>query len=318
LPPVATAPPPASPPEAPAPATPPDATAPDPARLDLGATMPRFLDLEVRHGSVMRGLAKARAGVADSESTGVRYGLFVSLRDGMERFVRVLAERIGRSLVLDAPVVRIERERLGYRVEARGHEPLHADGIVLALPAPRVADLFDALDPGLSAALRAIRFGSMSTVTLAYERSRIPHALDAFGLVVPAIEGRPVCAMTFVNVKWPGRAPEGVAILRVFVGGVARPHAPREPDDVLVAAAQRELRRLLGIEAAPLFVEIDRFIDAMPQYEIGHLDRVAAIETALGPYDRLAIAGNSLYGVGLPDAIAAGERAADRAAARGG
>ena len=156
-------------------------------------------------------------------------------------------------------------------------------------------------------------YASSATVTLAYRRADVPHPLDGFGFVVPRVERRALLACTFSSVKYPGRAPEGLALLRCFLGGALDESALERSDDDLAATARAELRDALGVSAEPVLVRVRRWPHAMPQYRVGHLDRVDAIERALGRLPGLALAGSGYRGVGISDCVRSGEAAAARA-----
>src|SRR5262249_35043839 len=149
-----------------------------------------------------------------------------------------------------------------------------------------------------------------ATVSLAYRSSDVG-ALPGFGFVVPAIERRSLLACTFASRKFAGRAPDGHELLRAFVGGARRPDLPALPDAELIELVRSELRALLGITADPLLLRVHRQLRAMPQYTVGHLDRVAAIEARVAGLPGLALAGAAYRGVGIPDCVRAGEEAAD-------
>jgi oxygen-dependent protoporphyrinogen oxidase len=174
--------------------------------------------------------------------------------------------------------------------------------------APALAEV----SPAASALLGGIGFGSTATVAYAWRRSDIPHPLDAFGFVVPERENRALIASTWASKKFEGRAPEGQALIRVFFGGAREAELLQHTDDELALLGRQELATLIGVEAEPLFATVARQTRAMPRYTVGHKARIAGIEAALAGLPRLALAGNSLYGVGIPDAIAAGERGAER------
>jgi oxygen-dependent protoporphyrinogen oxidase len=197
-------------------------------------------------------------------------------------------------------------------VELADGTALSADGVVLATPAPLAASIIAGLDPDLGRALAAIPYASSATVTLAYRRAEVRHALDGFGFVVPHAEGRQILACTFSSLKYPGRAPEGAVLLRAFLGGERAPDLLDRDDAALAAAAQQDLGALLGIAAPPHLVRVHRHVEAMPQYQVGHAGRIAAVEACVARYPGLAVAGNAFGGVGIPDCIYSGEEAAGR------
>lgn len=282
----------------------------DPARLSVRATIPRFLDAERDYGSVIRGL-RARARASQSEHAGgARYGLFVSFRGGMQTLPDALRDALGARVRTGMQVKElIPRAGIGFDVRTDS-ELLKADAVVLALPAPAAASLLSPLDEGVANELRAIEFGSVAAVNMAYRVADIPHPLDAFGFVVPVVEKRNCVACTWASVKYDGRAPKGHALLRLFVGGYHSPELVERDDSELVRIAREELRALMGIAVAPAFSRVTRYVRAMPQYHVGHLTRVQAIEDRMVNFPSIALAGNSLYGVGVPDAIHRGESAA--------
>lgn len=281
----------------------------DPATLSLAATMPRFLEMERKHGSIIRALREqSRTSAATREASGARYSLFVSFAEGMEVLVKSLREnlpddafRLGRAIKSIAPTdggwVLDDGERY--------------DGVVVAVPAPVASEVLQASAPEVATDLGAIRYASSAVVNLAYPRESIPHPLDGFGVVIPHVEKRDIIACSFSSMKYANRAPAGAALLRVFVGGALRAAMMDRGDDEIVATVRKELRSLLGIEKEPSFTTITRYPSSMPQYEMGHLDRVGRIERGVGALPRLEIAGNGYRGVGIPDCIASGERAAE-------
>ena len=286
----------------------------DPERLSLAATMPRFRDLERRHRSVILGLRAAAAPGARS-AAGARYSLFVAPAHGMGSLITAIARRLPEGVV-----------RLRTRVEAIGHEAgrwrlragddgFAADALVLAAPAPVAGALLAPLEAELGRLLGGIEYASSATVTLAFRTADLP-TLRGFGFVVPAVERRQLIACTYASRKFPGRAPEGHELVRGFVGGALRPEMATLDDGALIAAVRDELRALVGISATPLLVRVNRYLRAMPQYAVGHLTRVAAIEARAAALPGLALAGGAYRGVGIPDCVRSGEAAADAALAR--
>ena len=286
-----------------------------PERLSLAATLPRFLEMERQHGSLWRAARRARSG---KQASGARYELFVSLPRGMRELVEALEARLaggGVRLELAAEVTGLAEQRGGYelgwqRRTATSRE--HFDAVVMALPAPRAVPLLRGVAPGVARELAAIRHASSAIVVSGYRLSQVRHPLDAFGLVVPAVERRQVFAVSFASRKFSGRAPEGSIELRSFVGGIRQPHLCERSDEALCALVRRELGEMLGVRGRPEMELVARHDRAMPQYDLGHLERVAVIERELDRYPSLALAGNALRGVGVPDCVDSGERAAER------
>lgn len=280
----------------------------DPEKLSLAATMPRFLAMERTHGSVIRGL---RATAGTTTGSGARYGLFAAHRDGMGGFVDAIAARLPDSTVqLRTAVESIDVTDARWQVRAGG-TTLVADGIVVATPSYVASRLLAPLDATLASDLDAIAYASSATVTLGYRATDVPRDLPGFGFVVPFSEGRPLLACTFASRKFAGRAPAGHELIRAFVGGARRPDLAALDEPALVALVRDELRALLGISGEPVLVRTQRYTRAMPQYAVGHLDRVAAIEARVATLPGLALAGAAYRGVGIPDCVRSGEAAAD-------
>jgi protoporphyrinogen/coproporphyrinogen III oxidase len=249
-------------------------------------------------------------GTPKSDS-GARYSLFVSFKKGMQALVRELESRLPPGAVhLHAAVVGLARHGSGWLAKRHDGSTHAADAVILACPAYASADMVRPLDAGLADELAALEYASSATMTLAFRRDQIDHPLHGFGFVVPAVEGRSLIAVTFNSVKFAGRAPEGWVLMRAFLGGAMHPHVYARDDEDLKEAVLLDLRELLGVRGQPRFIEIHRWPRSMPQYPVGHLDRVRRIENHLEGLPGLTVAGNAFGGVGVPDCVQSAERAA--------
>jgi oxygen-dependent protoporphyrinogen oxidase len=286
----------------------------DPDELSLGATMPRFLEMERRERSVILALWRAarRAPAQHAGTSGARWSLFVTFADGMEELIRLLATRLPPGAVrLKERAVSVAREGGAWRVTTAGGGVFTAESLVLAPEAHQSARLLRYVDPGLAHLLEGIPYASAATVTLAYRRAAIAHPLDGFGFVVPQVERRPIIAGTFSSVKYAGRAPEGHALLRVFAGGAMNESALEADDAALVETVRAQLAELMGVSGPPLFTRVARHPRAMPQYHVGHAARAEAIERAVARHPGLGLAGGAYRGVGIADCVRAGEAAVE-------
>jgi oxygen-dependent protoporphyrinogen oxidase len=300
----------------------------DPEQLSLRATMPRFIDMERTHGSIIRAMWRARRRAANDETreaSGARYSLFLSFDSGMQLLTDSLAaalpaETIRLNTTVEAIEFDVQTRRWKLRVSgnktmrasggSNDVETISADGVCLALPAYASARLLGSVDAALAAELDAIPYASTATVNLAFRRADIPHPLDGFGFVVPFIERRNIIACTFSSVKFAHRAPEGHALLRAFVGGALQPEMYALGEDEMIAAVRRDLRELLGLTRAPIFTHVEKWPRSMAQYHVGHIARVARIRERLQNFPTLQLAGNAYGGAGLPDCIRSGHAAA--------
>lgn len=287
----------------------------DPERLSLRATMPRFLEMERTHRSLVRAMWRQRRRESDSQTagaSGARYSLFLSFDGGMQVLSDELARRLPPGSVrLQTAVegIAVADDEGRWRIRAGG-ESWTVDGLCLALPAGSASALLRETNERLAAELGEIPYASTATVNLGYRRSDIQHKLDGFGFVVPLIERRSTLACTFSSIKFPGRAPEGHALLRAFVGGALQPEMFALDEAAMIAAVRQDLRDLLGIEAAPLFAHVEKWPRSMAQYHLGHVERVSRIKSHLQATRTLKLAGNAYEGAGIPDCIRSGEQAA--------
>lgn len=301
----------------------------DGERLSLQAALPKFARMEAEHGSLIRAAWKNRkpkstnAGNAADDTdaasgSGARYGLFVAPRLGLSQLVEGIAGWLPRDCVqLGTKVTNLRRADSGWSLETvgPGHtEPQRQDfdAVILATSAHVAATLLEAADPSLSESLAAIPHASSAVVSFGFRREQFARPLTGFGFVVPQLERRPILAGSFPSVKFPHRAPPGCELLRVFLGGAMRPELVEMADGWLAKTAREQLEELLGLRGEPLFTHVARWRNAMPQYHLGHLDRVRRIEERQEVLQDLRLAGNYLHGVGIPRCLRGGEQAALR------
>ena len=276
----------------------------DGAQLSLRATFPNLRALELEHGSVIRGLS------AQSAESASAYPPFVTLAPGMQTLAVRLAERLRRTRAfIGRAALGVRSRDRSFEVKLDGGERLHADGVVVAVPAFAAAELLAELDPDLAAVHEEIPYASTAVVTLAYRTEDVAHPLDGYGYVVPRAAGSDVLACSWTSSKWEGRAPDGSVLTRVFAGRFGGRDITADPDDELVALARNELR-LLEIDAEPHLSRVHRWPRGMPQYVLGHPERLERIDAALADHPGLALAGAAYRGVGIPDCINSGEEAA--------
>lgn len=292
----------------------------DPARLGMKAACPEFEAMEREQGSLSAGeRARLRAGSA-GDATGARYGQFVSFLDGMQTLTDRFADHLrSRGVVVrSARAERLARQHDHWQATlaaADGSvEVLAANAVIVSTRTPTAAVLLAGVDPDLAADLAGIAYAGSAIVSLGFARAEVEHPLDAAGLVVPRTAGRRALAVSFSSSKFPHRAPEGHVLVRVFLGGALDPETLALDDERLVDLALAEAAVLLGTRGRPHLVQVDRWANAMPQYHVGHADRVMRIEGAVARIPRLALAGAAYRGVGIPQVIASGQAAAHKIA----
>lgn len=290
----------------------------DARKLSLRATFPEFLDAERTHGSLCAARRRARqTATEESDGSSARYGAFVTLRRGMGQLIDALSDRLdNQSISLSTPIGRVAPSSPGKwtLTIAGGVEQGPFAGVILATQAPHAGRLVESFDSQLASLLGRIEYASSAVVTLIYQREQIPRPLDGFGVVVPAIENRPIVAASFPGVKFSHASPADLAPIRVFLGGALRPELVDRDDAELIALSRQQLAELLGARGEPRDVHVARWRDSMPQYHVGHVGLIEEVEHRAATHRGLALAGNAYRGVGIPQCIHSGFQAAERLA----
>jgi oxygen-dependent protoporphyrinogen oxidase len=280
----------------------------DPALLSVRATFPRLVALEERHGSLLKGLAAAarqrRAEAAARGEPAPRPGRMWSFREGLRLLAETLAERA--RPVLGVTARRLEERnaaagRPRWLVHGDGQERWEADAVVLTCPAYRQAALLDGVDRELAEEVGAIPYNRVAVVALGYRAADVSRPLDGFGYLTPQRTRRDLLGVQWCSSVFPDRAPPGAVLLRALAGGWHRPEVVDWDDARLLAAARAELRLALGVVADPAFHHVVRWDRAIPQYHLGHLERVARVEARAARHPGLFLGGNAYRGVALND-----------------
>ena len=303
----------------------------DATQLSARAVLPKLVEMETEYGSLTRGMLAAhkkmraamqaaaqKSGTSSAAGNGKprpTRSIFTSLRGGMQQFVDALVARLQpASIRLGTPVVSITHAGSDWKV-ATADTTLRFDSVIIASPAWAAAGLLRPVDAVLGENLGAIPYSSSITLNLVYDESQLGPLPDGFGFLVPASEGRAMLACTFVHRKFLGRTQPGKAVLRAFLGGMKNEDLLSEPDEVLMATVRRELREILGDKVLgphvePEHVQVSRWRRAMAQYSVGHQERMQQITARVAALPGLRLAGNAYEGIGIPDCIRMGRRAA--------
>jgi len=286
-----------------------------PDRLSMAAVYPMYWEMERKYGSITRGLLHLRRqrqpgkGSRDASP-------FVALRYGMGSLVDRLEQNLKEvDIWLSAAVAGITPLPDGsVNISLEHGEPLHANAVILTTPAYTTAEWLQSVSPDATRLLREIPYASTAVVSLAYRREGIAHPLEGSGFLVPRTEPLPITGCTWSSSKWEGRAPDGSVLLRVFIGYAGADQIVEQQwDDLLARVAHDALQPLLGIREEPIMIQVNRWLKAMPQYEVGHLTRLQRVEAALSAYPAILLAGSAYRGVGVPDCVKQGKEAAEKA-----
>ena len=284
----------------------------DPELLSLKAAFPRAAEMEAKHGSVIRGfLRSAKQRRRDAIARGEpppKTGRMWSFRAGLGGLIESLCAR--RPPVCGARVRRIERKENSWLVHGDGQDSWPADRLVLACPAYEQAEMLAGLDASLAAEIGGIRYNRIAVVAVGFRQSDLASVPAGFGFIAPQRTRRDLLGVQWCSAIYPGRAPQGCVLWRALCGGWNRPEIVDWDDGKLLHAVRMELQLALGVTAEPIFHRIIRWDRAIPQYHVGHLQRVARIEALAAKWPGLILAGNAYRGVALNDCTEQAERIA--------
>jgi protoporphyrinogen/coproporphyrinogen III oxidase len=286
----------------------------DPEKLSLRAAFPILYEAEKNFGSVIRGALKImKARKAASCEAPREKATLQTFQDGNESLIEALAERLGNALYCSVEVGSIQAldpasEPTAPRFRAtlrtpKGEEVIEAERLVLAVPTNVAGKLLRSLHADFEPAFCGIEYAGIAVVSLGYGKQDVAHALDGFGFLVPRSAGLAILGTVWNSSLFPGRAPDGQALLTSFVGGATNPGALRQSPEELTAQVHEELTPLLRIRKEPVFRNVTIWPRAIPQYGLGHATRLASIEKLRGNFPGLYIVGNFLNGPAIGTCI---------------
>lgn len=295
----------------------------DPETMSLVSCFPRIAELEREYGGLVRAmimLAKKKkqdsaAGKVVSSAAGPG-GVLTSFREGIQYLSDALEASLGAIVRRNSAVTSVTRgDSVPYRFRCENGSEHEADIVIIASPAFAAADMTSELDPDISSVLRSIPYSAMTVICFGYDRNSIKHPLDGFGYLIPKQEGRNTLGTLWDSSMFENRAPKGKVLLRSMMGGACFPEYIKLSDQEVTARVRDDLKITMGIEAEPEFVRIYRHAQAIPQYTVGHGQRLEVLSERLKRYPGLILTGNSYRGIGLNDCVAAAEKAANEALA---
>jgi len=279
----------------------------NPETLSLRACFPKVYDLEKKYGGLIRGMLKLqkekkRQGSKDKVGAGPG-GVLTSYYNGMGELIHTLKERLGDRLRLGYRGVALDRKGKGYIQHFSDGSSFEADAVVVASPAYAAAEILRNFDKKLSAMVSEIPYPSLSVACFGYRKEKISADLTAFGYLIPSREKRKILGTLYDSSIFPNRAPEGYVLLRSMVGGARASDLAMEQEPRLTDMIRKELADIIGITAEPDFVRIYRHEMAIPQYSVGHVERLRNMDAALGKHRGLFLTGNAYRGIGVNDCI---------------
>lgn len=281
----------------------------DPEKMSVKSTFPQLLEMEKRGGLV-------RSMWLGAPKRARREGIttFMAIKNGLSRVVSALERSLPPGAVrTDCPVQAVRRRGGRWEV-ATPQGTFEADAVVAAAPASALADCVEGLDPELAIRLREIPFVSTATTTLIYDAAAFPRLPNGFGFLIPREAGLTLAAATYSSSKFPSRSPAGKVVIRAFVGGAGREGPAEGPVSRIEERVREDLHKALGIKGvSPIAAKTARWIKGNPQYNVGHARRLERLGSCLKSHPGLILAGCSYWGVGLPDCVRSGRRAAELA-----
>lgn len=301
----------------------------NPATLSMEATLPQFLEMERSAGGLIRGYLASRkqnAAAAARRASGARYDQFVAPRDGMSSWIEGLSRHLpDDSVHLGAKILQlnsssdssgkacwtIELASTRESEESDSVRKMQFDAVIVATPAPVTANLLKNVSEKAAEIVGGISYASSAVAAMVLPRADAGAAAQGFGLVVPRREKRPSLAISFSSNKYSGRVPEDQILLRLFLGGALQPEIVDLPDGELLRIAHQELKDILGIaRVEPRWQQIIRWKESMPQYLVGHVQRISRLEQLLSESPTVQLCGAAYAGVGIPQCVRSGRRAA--------
>ena len=275
----------------------------DPERLSIRSAFPQLYEAEKSAGSIVRGMLR----LAKSSKGPRQRSTLQSFREGNETLVRTLAKQLGPALLTETSVTAISRQTdrsFDLRLECRGRdESVSARSLILATPPDVTGRLLSPLDSSFETLLGSIEYAAVAVVSLGYRKKDLGHSLDGFGFLVPRSAGLRVLGTVWNSSLFPGRAPEGQALLTSFVGGATDPAATKLKPEELVSLVHREISTLLSLKSEPVFSNVTIWPRALPQYNLGHGDRLAALAKACLRFSGLWLTGNYLQGPAIGSCV---------------
>jgi len=278
----------------------------------MHATMQRFVDMEQQHGSLITAMERDQT-AGDRQASGARYGMFRAPKGGMETLVSAIIKALPKvAFKTDTLVSKVSPAEDATKSNRWSVDGKFFDGVVLATPAAATATMVVETDSQLANALSGITTASSAIVVLGVARSELKSDFRGYGIIYPHVDEGQVIALSFSSNKFGKRCDDEHVLIRCFIGGAMQSELVDLKDEELIEIATSQLNRSIGFSGETVFSDVFRWKQCMPQYHLGHLDRVKQIEERVQRHPGLEIAGNSYWGVGVPACVASGKSAAER------
>jgi len=275
----------------------------DPERLSVRSAFPTLYEAETASGSIVRGMMR----IAKSKKGPRERPTLQTFRAGNETLVRALAKNLGPALLTETKVHGISRQNDGTFAlsleKPDGTESVSTKSLIFATPTDITGSLLSQLDASFASPLSSIEYAAVAVVSLGYRQQDVGHSLNGFGFLVPRSSGLRVLGSVWNSSLFPGRTPEGHALLTSFVGGATDPAATKSKPEELAALVHREISPVLSMKSDPVFSNVTIWPRALPQYNLGHGDRLSAIAKSCARFPGLWLTGNYLQGPAIGSCV---------------
>ena len=285
----------------------------DPDTMSVKSRFPRFVQMEEEYGSLIKGMIAKRREMrrAGSKGNKPKYTMFMTLKDGLSEMPATIVQNLKMTKILTNREVADVDKRDIFKISLKNGEVLDADTVVFATPSYETASLLTGINDSISALLNKIPYASTATVSLAFKKESISNPMNGFGFLVPRQEKRRITGATWVSRKFSDRSPDDSVLIRCFIGGSHNEKLVFLNDKDMIEMVKGELRDIMGITSEPLLTRIYRWEKAMPQYTIGHEERLSILDKKLSEYPGMFLTGSSYRGSGISECIKDGQLTAE-------
>jgi len=275
----------------------------NPDAMSIKSRFPRFVQMEEEYGSLIKGMLAKRKIMLNSESGKPKWTMFMTLKNGLDELPLTIVKALKMTTIITNKEVSEINKVSGYKIYLKNRDTIDADVVIFATPSYETGRLLRGLNSSISDQLDTIPYVSTATISLAYKKDSILHPMNGFGFLVPRVENRRIMGASWVSRKFSYRTPDDSILIRCFIGGSRNEELVFLDDKDMLKMIREELRDVMGISAEPILTRIYRWEKAMPQYIIGHDERVSRIEQSISKYPDMFVTGSAYRGGGISECI---------------
>ena len=275
----------------------------NPDTMSIKSRFPRFVQMEEEYGSLIKGMLTKRRRMLNSENGKPKWTMFMTLKNGLDELPLTIVKALKMTTIITNKEVSEINKVSGYKIYLKNGDTIDADVVIFATPSYETGRLLRVLNSSISDQLITIPYVSTATISLAYKKDSISHPMNGFGFLVPRVENRRIMGASWVSRKFSYRTPDDSILIRCFIGGSRNEELVSLDDKDMLKMIKEELKDIMGISAEPILTRIYRWEKAMPQYTIGHDERVSRIEESILKYPDIFVTGSAYRGGGISECI---------------